>query len=144
MSDYKNDPAESGMKHEAETTSESGTDKDTGSTTVSQTGDHAADAGFEQTSTPLSHEHGGSGGTRRPWNGLDVWKGIGWVALGHLLWLFAIPMYLGIGIVQVVYVLPLLFIYGKRTAVLQGILIGAGITFLLNAACFGYVLFNFG
>ncbi|WP_405081304.1 hypothetical protein ACI48J_01060 [Paenibacillus chitinolyticus] len=144
MSDYDNDPAKSGTPSEAGASSETGTEKVTEPTPNSEPGDHAADTGFEQTSSPPLHEQDGSGRNRRPWKGLDVWKGIGWVALGHLFWLFAIPMYLGIGIVQMIYVLPLLLIYSKRTAVVQGILIGAGITFLLNVACFGYVMFNFG
>ncbi|MFS0840857.1 hypothetical protein [Paenibacillus sp. 1P03SA] len=144
MSDYKNDPIGSGMQPEAGTSSESGKEKETESTPDVEPGDHAAGMDIEQASSSPSPDQDGSGRPRRPWNGLDVWKGIGWVALGHLLWLFALPMFFGIGIVQMIYVLPLLLIYSKRTAVVQGILIGAGITFLLNAACFGYVLINFG
>ncbi|EGL15799.1 MULTISPECIES: hypothetical protein [unclassified Paenibacillus] len=144
MSDYENDPAKSGTPSEEGTSPKSGTEKETESTTNSELGDRAADTGFGQTSSLPSHEHGGSDRPHRPWKGLDVWKGIGFVALGHLLWLFAIPMYFGIGIVQMLYVLPLLLIFSKRAAVVQGILIGAGITFLLNAACFGYVMFSLG
>ncbi|MFF2157493.1 hypothetical protein ACFVVQ_19545 [Paenibacillus chitinolyticus] len=144
MSDYKNDPTESGTRPEAGTSSESGKEKGSEPTWNSEPGDHATETGSEPTSPPPSHEHGGSDRIRRPWKGPDVWKGIGWVALGHLLWLFALPMYFGIGIVQMLYVLPLLLIFSKRTAIVQGILIGAGITFLLNAACFGYVMFSLG
>ncbi|MGE6230196.1 hypothetical protein [Paenibacillus chitinolyticus] len=144
MSDYKNDSTESGTQPEAETSSETGKEKESEPAWNSEPGDHATETGSEPSSPPPSHEHGGSDRTRRPWKGLDVWKGIGWVALGHLLWLFALPMYFGIGIVQMLYVLPLLLIFSKRAAVVQGILIGAGITFLLNAACFGYVMFSLG
>ncbi|SEG29619.1 hypothetical protein [Paenibacillus sp. UNC499MF] len=144
MSDHKNDPAENGTLPETGVSSEAGTEKEPEFMRNSEPGDHAAGTGIEQNSSPPSPEHGEFGQTPGPWRGPDVWKGIGWVALGHLLWLFAMPMIFGIGIVQMIYVLPLLLIYSKRTAVVQGILIGAGITFLLNAACFGYVLINFG
>ncbi|WP_068776715.1 hypothetical protein [Paenibacillus sp. FJAT-26967] len=81
----------------------------------------------------------------QPWKGSQVAIGIGWVAACHLIWLIAAPFYLGIGIVQLIYVIPLLIIsqVKGKTGVFQGILIGAGITFLVNAACFGYVYINF-
>ncbi|MVP01705.1 hypothetical protein [Paenibacillus lutrae] len=81
----------------------------------------------------------------QPWKGSQVAVGIGWVAACHLIWLIAAPLYLGIGIVQLVYVIPLLIIshVKGKTGVFQGILIAAGITFLINAACFGYVYINF-
>ena len=144
MSDYKNDPAENGTRPETGVSSGAGTEEETEFTRNSEAEDRSADTSFEQNSSPPSHKHGGSGRTPGQWKGPDVWKGIGWVALGHLLWLFAMPMIFGIGIVQMIYVLPLLLIYSKRTAVVQGILIGAGITFLLNAACFGYVMLSLG
>ncbi|PYI51803.1 hypothetical protein [Paenibacillus flagellatus] len=80
---------------------------------------------------------------RKPWKGGKVWAGIGLVALLHLL-LLAVPVaFFFIGVAQVVYVVPALLWFRKDPAMMQGILIGAGITFLLNAACFGIVLFNF-
>ncbi len=47
-----------------------------------------------------------------------------------------------IGIVQLLYVLPAVFILRRkdRTGMMQGVLIGAGLTFLLNAACFGLLM----
>jgi hypothetical protein len=71
-----------------------------------------------------------------------IWIGIGLLCLFHLL-LFVQPLlFLAIGIVQVPYVIGLvLFNHLRRnTAIVQGVLIGAGITFLLNAACFGLVI----
>lgn len=47
-----------------------------------------------------------------------------------------------IGIVQWLYVLPTVIILKRngRTGLMQGVLIGAGLSFLLNAACFGLFL----
>ncbi|GIQ68960.1 hypothetical protein DUZ99_16290 [Xylanibacillus composti] len=44
-----------------------------------------------------------------------------------------------IGVVQWLYVLPTVYILRRkgRTGLMQGVLIGAGLSFLLNAACFG-------
>ncbi|MGB8955238.1 MAG: hypothetical protein WCC10_07685 [Tumebacillaceae bacterium] len=75
----------------------------------------------------------------------DIWIGIGMTALLHVLAviiLFATnneAALLVIGGTQLVYILPVSFIYAikKRSAIAAGIWIGAGITFLLNAACFG-------
>ncbi len=49
---------------------------------------------------------------------------------------------LGIGIVQLAWILPLYFSFRKRgeTETAKGVLIGAGITFLLNAGCWGVVM----
>lgn len=46
-----------------------------------------------------------------------------------------------IGVTQVLYITPAAIIAKKkgRTGIMQGLLIGAGITFLLNAACYGLV-----
>lgn len=70
---------------------------------------------------------------------VELWKGIGLTALLHLLLLLFPVLYFGIGIVQLVYIIPALVICRKNTGMVQGLLIGAGITFLLNAACFGFV-----
>lgn len=79
--------------------------------------------------------------TRPPKGG--VGKGIGILALLHLLLIVYPVAYFGIGIVQLLYVIPAAIYFRKQTGVMQGILIGAGITFLLNAACFGLVLNSF-
>lgn len=68
-----------------------------------------------------------------------IGKGIGILALLHLILIVYPTAYFAIGLVQLLYVIPALIYFRKRTPVLQGILIGAGITFLLNAACFGIV-----
>jgi hypothetical protein len=49
---------------------------------------------------------------------------------------------LWIGVSQLVYVIPQHFAFKKqgRAACLHGLWIGAGVTFLLNAGCFGIVL----
>ncbi len=53
-----------------------------------------------------------------------------------------LALFLGIGVVQVVYVLPAIVVCAAkhrwRTA--RGLAIGAGITFLVNATCAGIVL----
>jgi hypothetical protein len=73
-----------------------------------------------------------------------VWQGIRLTLLLHL---FQIPMGLltflvspiAIGISQLAYMLPAIIIARKRkeTEKAQGLIIGASVTFLLNAACFG-------
>jgi hypothetical protein len=64
-----------------------------------------------------------------------------------LLHLFQIPLTvvggpIWIGLSQLVYVVPQHFAFKKqgRVACIHGLWIGAGITFLLNAGCFGLVL----
>ena len=66
-----------------------------------------------------------------------------------LLHLFQIPLTvvggpIWIGLSQLVYVVPQHFAYAKRgqAASIRGLWLGAGITFLLNAGCFGLVLFS--
>jgi hypothetical protein len=66
-----------------------------------------------------------------------------------LLHLFQIPLSVvggpvWIGLSQLVYVIPQHFAYAKRgqKECLRGLWLGAGITFLLNAGCFGIVLFQ--
>ena len=69
-----------------------------------------------------------------------VWIGIGLLAVLHLL-LFIFPFsFLFIGVAQLVYLIPVLIYFRKNKGMVQGLLIGAGITFLLNAACFGLVI----
>ena len=75
----------------------------------------------------------------------DIWIGIGLTALLHVL--AAIILFatnnqgalLVIGGTQLIYILPVSIICAikKRSAIAAGLWIGAGITLLLNAACFG-------
>jgi len=78
----------------------------------------------------------------------SVGNGIGMLLLLHLL---QFPMalfsaWIAIGISQLVYVIP----YGiklsreGRKQSLKGLMIGAGITFLLNTACFGVFMVALG
>ncbi|TCP59293.1 hypothetical protein EV586_101509 [Tumebacillus sp. BK434] len=75
---------------------------------------------------------------------LNFFKGMGWVLLGHLLIgiiaSVAPPLLLLIGVTQLLYVIPLI-IWARRdpqrVGTIPGVLTMAGITFLLNAACWG-------
>jgi len=69
-----------------------------------------------------------------------IWKGLLILLALHLLPLAFPPLYFGIGIVQIVYGVPAAILLRKEPSTAQGILIGMGITFLLNAACFGIVM----
>ena len=53
-----------------------------------------------------------------------------------------IPLVGGVGIIQLIYVLPLYFSFRKegKTATAKGLVIAASITALLNATCWGVVL----
>ncbi|WP_139488547.1 hypothetical protein [Brevibacillus dissolubilis] len=66
-------------------------------------------------------------------------KGMLIVAGCHLFWFLFPVAYIIIGLAQLVYVIPFAIYFYKngRTNMFNGILIGAAITFLLNAACFG-------
>ena len=91
----------------------------------------------------------------------DVWKGFGLAWLLHALsvaffsftmtflrfiganWARPLPsyflFYFGIGISQFVYIVPAVVIARRhrRPGIVQGLIIGASLTFLLNAACVG-------
>lgn len=70
----------------------------------------------------------------------QVWQGIGLLAVLHLL-LFLFPFaFFFISIAQLLYLLPAILIFRKKSGIVQGLLIGAGITILLNAACFGLLI----
>ncbi|WP_055108079.1 hypothetical protein [Paenibacillus ihumii] len=74
----------------------------------------------------------------------EVFKGIGILLLLHLLLIFVPLSYFFIGIVQIIYLVPavtLAFVL-KRVGIGQGLLIGGAVTFLLNAACFGVLIFG--
>lgn len=75
----------------------------------------------------------------------EVFKGIGILLLFHLLLIFVPISYFFIGIVQIVYLVPAVaFAFAvKRVGIGQGLLIGGAVTFLLNAACFGVIMFGF-
>jgi hypothetical protein len=49
---------------------------------------------------------------------------------------------LGIGLVQLAWILPLFFSYRRKgeTETAYGVLLAAGITFLLNASCWGFLV----
>jgi hypothetical protein len=88
----------------------------------------------------------------------DVLKGVGLTAIGHVIPVVPLAFlslisrgmgpgilpifYFGIGITQLIYVIPGIVYFRRhgRPLIAKGIIIGASITFLLNAACFG-VLF---
>ncbi len=73
-------------------------------------------------------------------------KGIGLLMLGHLILLAAgtalrDPVIFFIGVTQLIYAIPMMIIYGSlgENRTVSGLALGAGITFLLNAAGFGIV-----
>ncbi|GAA0137153.1 hypothetical protein YSY43_39940 [Paenibacillus sp. YSY-4.3] len=76
---------------------------------------------------------------------IEVFKGIGILALLHLLLIFVPMSYFFIGIAQIVYLIPAAVVAfaKKRVGIGQGLLIGGAVTFLLNAACFGVIMANF-
>lgn len=77
---------------------------------------------------------------KAPGHTKQVWLGIGLLAALHLL-LFLFPVaFFFISVAQLVYLIPAIIIFRKKSGILQGLLIGAGVTFLLNAACFGLVI----
>ncbi|QYR22474.1 hypothetical protein KZ483_05735 [Paenibacillus sp. sptzw28] len=77
---------------------------------------------------------------KSPDHAKQVWLGIGLLAVLHLL-LFLFPAaFFFISITQLLYLIPAILIFRKKSGIVQGLLIAAGITLLLNAACFGLVL----
>ena len=74
----------------------------------------------------------------------DVWRGLALTVLLHGL---QVPMAMlsggltifFIGLTQLVYLIPAIFIAAsrERPGIAKGLLIGGSVTFLLNAACFG-------
>ena len=73
----------------------------------------------------------------------SVGRGIGLLVLLHL---FQIPMsafgaFILIGLSQLLYVLPAVYLLHRsgRKATIKGVWIGAGLTFLVNSACFTLV-----
>ena len=78
----------------------------------------------------------------RPNQVREILKGIGLIFLLNCAWIVFPFAYVGIGLVQLLYVLPLVHHYKKlgRTGMQQGIWIAAVITFLINATCFGILI----
>jgi len=88
----------------------------------------------------------------------NVWAGLGLTAALHLLQvpiffiLYAIPRVeygaflplIFLGVSQLVYMLPVILFLKKRgdNETVKGLIIGASITFLLNAACSGFFFFR--
>ena len=79
----------------------------------------------------------------------DVWIGLGLTLLLHLIQIplaivtVAISLIV-LGVSQLLYIIPAIIIYRKkgRPGVVKGLIIGAAITFLLNAACTGLMFRN--
>ncbi len=78
----------------------------------------------------------------------SVWAGIGLLALLHLIQipLLFVAGIFWIGLSQLVYVVPaaIILMNKRRTATANGLWIGAGITFLINGACFGLLFWQMG
>ncbi|ASS75262.1 hypothetical protein CIG75_09875 [Tumebacillus algifaecis] len=80
----------------------------------------------------------------KPNSTVNFFLGFGLVIVGHLfqllVTLLGIPVVFLVGVVQLIYVIPLI-IWARRNpsraGMVPGILVSAGIAFLLNAACFG-------
>ena len=86
----------------------------------------------------------------------SIWRGIAFAGVINICALLGgiatIFVYIGIfivggfGVVQVAWILPLYHKYQSReeTESAKGVLIAAGITFLLSAGCWGYVIIPHG
>ncbi|HEY0828224.1 MAG TPA: hypothetical protein VGE40_09015 [Bacilli bacterium] len=77
----------------------------------------------------------------------QVWGGMGIgtllnILLALLLLLIYREILVGIGLAQLIVILPAVLYWRKNTGMVQGLLIAAGLTFLLNAACFGLVMYS--
>jgi hypothetical protein len=76
--------------------------------------------------------------------GIAALLNVGGVIVGGILMMIVVGVVivLGIGVCQLIWLLPFYFRFRNRgeTETAKGILIGAGITFLLNAGCWGVVM----
>ena len=80
----------------------------------------------------------------------DTWLGFGLTFLLHLLQvpmarlMSHTPSWI-IGLSQLIYIVPAILIaQGRgRPGIVRGLIIGASLTFLLNAACFGFMFVTF-
>jgi len=86
----------------------------------------------------------------KPNETIEVVKGIGVSILLHVLQylmtiIFSPVLFAFIGVSQLIYQLPAFYYLRSigRTGMAKGILIGAALTFLLNAACFGILVATF-
>lgn len=57
---------------------------------------------------------------------------------------FFVTMIVAIGLSQLIYLIPLIIIFHHKKAkrTVQGLLIGGGIIFLINTACFGLIIYS--
>ncbi|MFM1653865.1 hypothetical protein ACI7RC_17425 [Brevibacillus sp. B_LB10_24] len=72
----------------------------------------------------------------------EIWLGIFILMALHLLnFLFPLAFFF-IGVSQLIYLIPALIIalYKGKKKMAAGMLIGAGVTFLINATCYGLVM----
>lgn len=72
----------------------------------------------------------------------EFWLGVLLTVVLHAVWFAFLPGFAVIGVAQLIYVVPLM-IYAAvkhKQRLLQGLTVAAGVTFLVNAACFGIVL----
>lgn len=76
----------------------------------------------------------------------SVGAGLGLTALLHLINIVFPPAFLFIGVSQLVYMIPAVIIAYKKgyKVTAKWMMIGAAITFLLNATCFGIILASLG
>lgn len=77
----------------------------------------------------------------------SVGSGIGWLVVAHLVGQIILSPLMGfvwISLSQLIYVIPMAISFSKKgeSETIKGLWIGAGITVLLNAACFGIILFS--
>ncbi|MFB6467054.1 hypothetical protein ACE38V_09530 [Cytobacillus sp. Hz8] len=85
----------------------------------------------------MNKKNGDKGNIGELWLGIIISVAIYLVAFGLL---FSAISFFGIVLALIAYIvsITLAFVKGK-TRLGQGMLIGAGVVFLINAACFGYI-----
>ena len=69
--------------------------------------------------------------------------GVGFILLSQLPILIFRPWGIFIGVTQILGIGPALYFYGSKWLTRSGILVVAGLVFLLNAACFGLAFMFF-
>lgn len=81
----------------------------------------------------------------------DVFRGLGLALLLHLIQLPLFFLTSGVtlafvGVSQLVYIIPAILIARRkgRPDIGKGLIIGAAVTFLLNATCFAFLMIGFG
>ncbi|WP_019122493.1 hypothetical protein [Brevibacillus massiliensis] len=75
-------------------------------------------------------------------SGWEIWLGIFILTALHLFNFLFPLMFFFIGVSQLIYLIPALIIalYKNKKKMAAGMLIGAGVTFLINATCYGLVM----